>query len=213
VTLPAQPAERHRQVADAFPEKVRGVEADSWDAPTPVATWAARDVVRHLIEWPRDFLASAAGIDLPDHPSVDDDPLAAWQAHATAVQALLDDPASADRELDNQHIGQMPLARAVDMIYTTDVFLHTWDLARATGQDDQLDAETCADLLAGMEPMDDALRASGHYGPKVAVAEDAGPQARLLGFIGRDPSWSPGGADTDATDRRVRAARPRRLRR
>ena len=31
------------------------------------------------------------------------------------------------------------LGNAIDMIYTSDVFLHTWDLARATGQDVQLD--------------------------------------------------------------------------
>lgn len=194
MTLPGQPAERHRRIAGAFTERVRGVEADSWDAPTPVAAWTARDVVRHLVVWSRGFLG-AAGIDLPATPSVDDDPVAAWRVHTAAVQALLDDPAGADQELDNPHIGRMPLARALDMIYTTDVFLHTWDLARATGQDDRLDAETCADLLAGMEPMDEALRASGHYGPKVAVPADADAQAQLLGFIGRDPWWSPAAVD------------------
>ncbi|NED64625.1 TIGR03086 family protein, partial [Streptomyces sp. SID10244] len=29
------------------------------------------------------------------------------------------------------------------------------------------------------------------YGPAVPVADDADPVARLVGFIGRDPEWSP----------------------
>jgi hypothetical protein len=41
-------------------------------------------------------------------------------------------------------------------------FLHTWDLARATGQDERLDPGKCAQLVDGMLPMDQALRASGH---------------------------------------------------
>ena len=85
----------------------------------------------------------------------------------------------------------MTLAAATDMIYTTDVFLHTWDLARATGQDDRMDPELCAGLVEGMVGMEELMRSSGQYGPRVPVPDDADPQTRLLGFIGRDPSWTP----------------------
>ena len=95
------------------------------------------------------------------------------------------------RKLANPHVGELPLDRAVDQFYTADVFMHTWDLARATGQDDRLDAGFCGQLLAGMEQFEEAMRSSGQYGARVEVSEDAGPQARLLGFIGRDPYWSP----------------------
>ena len=43
-------------------------------------------------------------------------------------------------------------------------------------------------MLAGMEPMDEMLRASGQYGPRVEVPDDAGVVARLMGFVGRDPA-------------------------
>jgi hypothetical protein len=46
-------------------------------------------------------------------------------------------------------------------------------------------------LLAGMEQFEEAMRSSGQYGARVAVPADAGPQTGLLGFIGRDPFWSP----------------------
>jgi uncharacterized protein (TIGR03086 family) len=143
-----------------------------------------------VTEWLPPFLALGSGIHLPAGPSVDDDPVAAWQTHCDAVQAVLDDPATAGRLLSNPHIGELPLDRAIDQFYTTDVFMHTWDLARATGQDDDLDQDFCAQLLAGMEPMEEIIRSSGQYGPRVPVKEDADPQTRLLGFIGRDPEWT-----------------------
>ncbi|MFS2292672.1 MAG: hypothetical protein FWJ90_08190 [Actinomadura sp.] len=113
------------------------------------------------------------------------------------MQAVLDDPRTADRRLTNEHVGSLPLAEAIDRFYTADVFMHTWDVARATGQDDHLDPGFCAELLAGMEPMEEVLRSSGQYGTRVEVLADADVQTRLLGFIGRDPDWRP--RDPDAS--------------
>ena len=189
MTLPDRPAERHREVAGAFTARVLG--ARDWDAPAPVAGWAARDVVRHLTEWFPAFLAGGAGIELPRGPGVDEDPVGAWRVHSDAVQELLDDPATPERLLTNRHIGELPVDAAVDRFYTADVFMHTWDLARATGQDDRLDPGFCAELLAGMEPLEEVIRSSGQYGERVPVPAGADPQTRLLGFIGRDPSWTP----------------------
>jgi len=184
-----RPAERHAQLAGVFTARVRGTR--EWDVPAPVPEWTARDVVRHLVEWLPAFLAAGAKVDLAKGPSVDDDPVGAWQAHADAVQALLDDPETADRKLTNPHIGSLPLDAAIDQFYTSDVFMHTWDLSRATGQDDRMDPGFCAMLLSGMEPMEEIIRGSGQYGPRVEVPADADVQARLLGFIGRDPDWKP----------------------
>jgi uncharacterized protein (TIGR03086 family) len=184
MTLAADPAGRHRAVAAGFTARVQG--ATDWDAPAPVPGWRARDVVGHLVEWFPDFLKSATGLVLDRGPSPKDDPVSAWQVHAGAVQRLLDGPEAAT-PFQHPMVGEMPLPDAVDRFYTTDVFLHTWDLARATGQDERLDRETCADLLAGMEPIEELLRSSGHYGPRVLVPADADVQTRLLGFIGRDP--------------------------
>jgi uncharacterized protein (TIGR03086 family) len=181
----AEAAEDHRATAGRFAELVRGTR--DWAAPAPCEGWTARDVVRHLVEWLPGFLRAGAGVELPAGPSVDADPVGAWQAHAAAVQAVLDDPASAGVVFRDPHTGELPLPAAIATFYTSDVFLHTWDLARATGQDERLDPQRCAAMLAGMLPMDALLRSSGHYGPRVEVPEDADPQTKLLAFIGRHP--------------------------
>lgn len=179
------PAENHRRHAARFTACVNGVDRDRWDDPAPVEGWRARDVVRHLVTWLPGFLEAGAAVVLPPGPDVDVDPAAAWAHHAAAVQVLLDDPASAARTLRDPHLGELPLAQAIDRFYAGDVFLHTWDLARATGQDESLDPETCRAMYDAMLPLDDLLRTSGQYGPRVSVAEDADVQTKLLGFIGR----------------------------
>jgi uncharacterized protein (TIGR03086 family) len=183
------PAQQHREVAARFTSLVTQAPAGCWDDPSPVPEWRARDVVGHLVEWLRDFLAAGADVRLPDVPSAADDPVAAWQQHSAAVQALLDDPGTHERVLSNPHVGDVPLDQAVNNFYTGDVFLHTWDLARATGQVVELDAARCEEMLAGMEPIEDVMRESGQYGPRVPVPDEAPAQDRLVGFIGRDPAW------------------------
>jgi uncharacterized protein (TIGR03086 family) len=181
-------AERHRRIASDLTDRVQQVT--DWAAPAPVAGWTARDVVDHLVTWLPGLL-SGGGVELPTGPTVGDDPVAAWTFHADAVQALLDDPDRSAAPFSHPQIGSMSAGQAVDRFYTSDVFMHTWDLARASGQDATLEPEFCTHLLAGMAPMEDLIRASGQYGPEVEVPADADPQTRLIGFIGRDPSWRP----------------------
>jgi uncharacterized protein (TIGR03086 family) len=185
------PLEEWREVGGAFTARVDAVDADAWDRPAPVAGWAARDVVRHLVEWFPAFLQAGSLHRLDVWTSVDEDPAGAWHELERGVTALLEDPATPGKVLSNRHIGDVPLDQAVSRFFTADVFMHTWDLARATGQDDELDPGRCAEILAGMEPIEEAMRASGQYGPRVEVPADADVQTRLLGFIGRDPDWRP----------------------
>ena len=178
--------ERYDRVATAFTARVEAVPEDAWDAPAPCDGWVARDVVRHLVEWMPGLFAGGWGLTMPDHPSVDDDPVAAWTAVDAAIRGWLADPAVASREADILP-GRFSLEQAVDMFGTGDVFVHTWDLARATGLDETLDPEQVHRMFAEMEPMDEVLRQSGHFGPRVAVAADADEQTKLIAFTGRTP--------------------------
>ncbi len=186
---PESPAQRHAVDAARFTALVASASPGDWARPSPVAGWTAIDVVKHLVEWSRGFVRGA-GIDLPSL-DVDADPVAAWRQHVTDIQAVLDDPAA--RVLGNQHTGDQPVDAAIDRFYASDVWLHSWDLAKALGREPDLGRERCLAALAEMEPLDQLLRDSGHYGPALPVARDASPQDRLMAFIGRDPAWDPAG--------------------
>lgn len=179
-------AERYRKVAAAFTERVQAVPAGAWDAPTPCEGWVARDVVRHLVEWLPAFFFGTWGIDAPALPSVEEDPVGAWVALDRTIQGALDDPAVARSERETR-MGRSSFEDTIDMICTGDVLIHTWDLARATGLDESLDPDEVHRMLVGAEPLDEALRSSGHYGPRVEVPAAADEQAQLLAFLGRRP--------------------------
>jgi uncharacterized protein (TIGR03086 family) len=182
-------SDRFVKVADGFSLRVNVVPIGAWDNPTPCEGWVARDIVRHLVEWVPGFFTGMAGLAFPAIPSVDVDPVRAWSTLRDALESHLADEAVATREFDAP-MGRMSIEAAIDMIVTGDVFLHTWDLARSTGLDETLDPEVCAAVLKGMEPMDEILRSSGHYGPRVVVSEDADAQTKLIAFIGRNPARS-----------------------
>lgn len=69
-----------------------------------------------------------------------------------------------------------------------DVLIHTWDLARATGQDEKLDPDLVDACTAMFLPgMPERGRAAGIVGPAVEVGEDIPAQDRLLAAMGRPP--------------------------
>jgi uncharacterized protein (TIGR03086 family) len=179
-------AARWRTLADGFGRRVDGVPADRWDDPAPCESWVARDVVRHLVEWMPASYFPAVGLPVPAMPSADDDPAGAWRAADAAISALLADPALARRPTSTR-AGEMSLEALVAMTGLMDLLVHTWDLARATGQDETIEADEASAFLAGIEPWDAALRSSGHYGPRVPVPDDADDRAKLLAFTGRNP--------------------------
>lgn len=180
-------ADRYRRVAGRFTERVNQVPADAWDRPAPCEGWVARDVVGHLVEWIPTFLTGAGGPALPVGPPVDDDPAAAWQTMSDGIQTLLDDPVLSATEISHPQAGTHRLEDAIATFFLGDVLVHTWDLARATGLDETLDADVVHDMLVGMEPLDEMLRASGQYGPRVEVPPGTDEQTRLIAFTGRQP--------------------------
>ena len=186
MALPDDPAARHREVAATFGRLVDG--AGSWQAPAPVDGWTARDVVAHLVEWFPGFLAGG-GVSSPPARSSPTTRPPRGTTRRDAVQDLVDE--RGDESFTHPYAGTHRLADAVDRFYTADVFMHSWDLARATGQAVRLDEDFAATLLDGMRPIEDVLRSSGQYGAPVPVPDDAPVVDRLMGFIGRDPDWAP----------------------
>ncbi len=177
-------ADRYDTLAGAMQARIAAVPEDRWASPAPCEGWTARDVVQHLVDTPAIFFGM---IDEPapsGGPSVDDDPVGAFQHVRSAVLAALADPAVAERGYDGM-LGSSTFEKGVDRFLCADLVVHAWDLARATGQDERLDPAEVDRLYEAMLPMDEHMRAPGAFGPKVEPPPDADAQTRLLCFLGR----------------------------
>lgn len=181
-------AETFRRIAADFTTRVEGVDPGGWDAETPCEGWVARDVVRHLVEWLPWWVNEGTSHSVTVTADVDENPAAAWAQLRDQLQAILDRPEAETETFDMAMFGgEMPLGVATERFVTGDVFVHTWDLATATGQDASIDEGFAAEMYEGMLPMDEMLRQSGQFGPRVDVPDDADPVTKLIAFTGRTP--------------------------
>jgi uncharacterized protein (TIGR03086 family) len=184
-------SERFRRVAEGLTRTIAEVPEHAWGNPSPCVGWDARDVVGHLVGWlpGPGFLLGTFGVEAGPVPPVEEDPAGAWATVRDAVQRGLDDPAVAGRVEDCGPAGRLSFEAAVDMTCTPDVLIHTWDLARAAGVDVELDPGTVARQAEAVDAMppevDEAMRRSGHFGPRVDVPAGADDLTRLLAFNGR----------------------------
>lgn len=176
----SQEALRHQEFAANFASVAEALS--DWDAPTPVKEWRARNVVEHLLEWLPPVLDRWTGVTLP--PVDAHEPAENWVKRSRDVQHMLEDPGTAAREVNSGPFEGQPLSQVVDRIYTADIYMHTWDLARAGNVDVTMDPQYAQMLLAGMRPMESVLRESGQYGPATHT-DSTDPVDRLMAFIGR----------------------------
>ncbi|MGW7682176.1 TIGR03086 family metal-binding protein [Kribbella sp. NPDC054772] len=185
-------AERYRRRADAFERKVAAVRPDQWENPSPCAKWTARDVVAHVVTMHAAMLTPVARKLEPA-----DDPLHAFQEAKAAIEDVLDDPIAALTETDTPG-GRMTTEEHIDQVVSDDLVLHGWDLARATGQDETMDAVDIERLWATAVAIPPDLMAKYRtpgafgegievYGAEIPVPPDAPLQDRLLGLLGREP--------------------------
>jgi uncharacterized protein (TIGR03086 family) len=133
---------------------------------------------------------SLVGEEMTPCPSGDDDPVAAFACSSRQVQAALDDPVRANAEFDG-YFGRSTFAEAIDRFVCFDLVVHGWDLARATGQPYEPDADSvraCLDFATSFEVPADA--GEGPFGPPVDVPSDAPVLDRLAGATGRRPDWA-----------------------
>jgi uncharacterized protein (TIGR03086 family) len=165
----------------AFDSRVQAAPADSWSNAAPCEGWTARDVVVHVGN-NLDRLAPASGPGRHrDRPR---------RRHRRRLER-------ATRHLLHRHqhgdlstplpgpFGPMPAEQMIGRLISTDVLVHTWDLARAVGGDEQLDETAVAQAYSGLKPMDAMIRMPGVFGPKIEAAEGDDLQTEFLKFLGR----------------------------
>lgn len=78
------------------------------------------------------------------------------------------------------------------IVALTEVVIHGWDVARASGQPYDVDAATAAAVLPHVTQIAAEDPVEGLFGPAVPVADDAAVLDRIVALTGRDPGWSSG---------------------
>uniref|UniRef100_A0A942YAC8 TIGR03086 family protein n=1 Tax=Neobacillus citreus TaxID=2833578 RepID=A0A942YAC8_9BACI len=171
--------------AAEFGRRVSAVS--DWDAPTPDSEWTTRDLVTHVVDEQRWIPKLLTGCEYAqaeaDLEAIGDDLPAEWARFATAAtEAWRSSPADVPVHLSTDVV---PASEYLAE-QTSDITIHTWDLARATGSDESLPEELVRAVWERFEPKIQDLAATGLYAAPVEVPEDAPLQVRLLAATGRD---------------------------
>jgi uncharacterized protein (TIGR03086 family) len=116
-----------------------------------------------------------------------DDPAAAFRAGAAELEAAFAAPGAMEGTVHHP-AADMPGAQFIGF-RVTDQLLHAWDLARAIGTDETLDADVVAWLYQGMQARAADLAGSGMFGAGASgtLGDDSPLQDKLLDLTGRRP--------------------------
>lgn len=172
----------YRSAAAPLTAVIASLSPTEWDAPSPCDGWDARDVVAHLVDTQRSFLADR-GVDLEPAPDTAD-PAAAWAAHRDQVLALLDDDAVAAIPFDG-HFGPTTVGDTLARFYVFDMVAHRWHIARAAGRDETFTEAELDAMEAGIASFGPAIHADGICRPGVEAPDGADRQTRVLATLGR----------------------------
>ncbi len=179
------PLELYDRAVNQAQEVIATVRPDQLPLPTPCTEWDVRAVIDHMIAGSRMVLVFAGeqpSLD-PGADQVGDDPSTAFAEAAAAAAGAL----RRGQPLQLP-VGETP-ASVVAVMRAIDLLLHTWDVAKATGQATALNPELCEQVLqASRVLLAEAPRhPGGRLGPEIPVPADASVCDRLVGYHGRQP--------------------------
>lgn len=171
-------------MAAGFGSRLDQVPEDRWDSPSPCDQWSAREVVAHSASVHRNVVGMV-GVKV-DQDHIPEDAAAAWHQASDLVVGALADSGMAASKVETR-AGPMTFEELVATLLSADTLVHTWDLSRAVGLDEQLDPDAVAAVHAYLLPRAEQMRVPGGFGPEVSPPPGADPQTRLLCFTGRRP--------------------------
>ncbi len=185
VSLVSEVLQRYGFVAGGFTVCVEGVGPDSWSCATPCSDWTVTDLVAHVVMTHRRVIATLDGTD-PVDIGPDADLVPQWLSATAAVTDALGDEARASKLMKGM-FGEQTFASLVGRLVCSDTLIHTWDLARATGQVETLDPDAVSKARESLILLDDAIRRPGGFGERITPAPGADAQTQFLNFCGRAP--------------------------
>jgi uncharacterized protein (TIGR03086 family) len=168
-----------------------GIDENDLTAPTPCDDWTVGDLLDHIMDFTRAFTQVAQKLtDAPGTATPAPPPSAAhlplhWRSR---LPVLLEELATAWK-IPAAWTGSaraggatMP-ATAAGAAAVNELTMHSWDLARATGQDFAADPRILEALIEFLS------QSSGAFGLPVQADDEASLLGQAVALSGRDPSW------------------------
>lgn len=164
---------------DQAADVLSAVSPDQLSRTTPCSDWDVARLMAHLVAGPRNFVLMSSGgqPDWSAKPPLPEDWTAEFRSAADDLLGMWHDA------------GDSASPQSIDW-QTAEFALHTWDLARATGQSTHLDPQVAQ---RGFDFMSGALTPDNRgdtFAPARSVSDEAPIYDRLAAFAGRDPHWS-----------------------
>jgi uncharacterized protein (TIGR03086 family) len=188
--LPAQVALFARAAGYALESLAEVTDADL-DRPTPCADWPVRTLLLHLADAADGLsgLARTGELALPSPPRRGDaDPAAVARDRLLRLLDVLTSAAADDGRGTTDHAA---LAQAAARGGAIELAVHGWDVATACGSGHVMAPRLATALLqAATSLVEDGAR-PGLFAAPVAPPPDAGPEDRLVAFLGRRPAAGP----------------------
>jgi uncharacterized protein (TIGR03086 family) len=192
-TTPADPLDLLARTLDQTGALIGRVRPDQGGLPTPCRSFDLRALVNHIVLDLRGFAAAAGGgaFERPDEDVIGEDWAGAYRRAADELLAAWREPGVLDRTV-KLPFGEVPATWQLGQVIS-DLAVHGWDVAKASGQPTELDPEVGRYALdwgrQALQPRFRGDEASGYaFGAEVQVADDAPIYDRLAGFFGRDPA-------------------------
>jgi uncharacterized protein (TIGR03086 family) len=191
--------ELYERVSQGFRTRLHALTPEQWALPTPCTEWNVRDIVNHTV-WGQSWVVPlCAGLTVEEVGNrfegdlLGEDPIGAWEKTIRSAIDAFDSPEAQARVIELLAYGTVT---GQDFGYdiAMDLHVHTWDISRAVGGDEQLDPELNAavhDWLASVDVDRDngfslpRLRLKGLFAPRVETPPGADVQTRLLAITGR----------------------------
>ena len=176
------PVELYGEAAKNTRQIIANVRSDQTSGSTPCSDWNVKGLIDHILEGTMFFAGTLAG-EKPKNPSGDGNPADIYQAATDKVLEAAQKPGTMDKKYQTP-FGEMSGGEFMFGAFM-DNLVHGWDLAKATGQNTDLNENHAQIVFQAFSPMMDGMRQGGAFGPEVSVPDNAGIQQKLLGMMGR----------------------------
>jgi len=162
---------------------VSGVTAEQWDTATSCESWDVRALVSHVVTGNRLFAAALRG-DQPAQPSADADLVVAFGDSGSELLTAFASPGALERVVQVP-FGTVPGEVALHL-RITEILVHGWDIAAATGQRAEFDEAVAGQELEFSRGALGAIPPDRRpFGPAQQAPPDASAIDRLAALLGR----------------------------